>query len=496
MNERNYIDGEWVPGTGPTFETRNPANTDELLGEFPLSNSSDANLAVKAARAAYPGWSRLSRIRRAEYLWDFCNLVKAETDELATLLARESGKVISEARADIVEGIHMAQFVFGRARMPYGDVVASEIAEKDAFALRRPKGVVVAITPWNFPFAIPVWLIVPSLLEGNTVVFKPAEETPFLGQKIVEIFHRVGLPKGVLNLVQGYGEEAGWPLVIHPEVNVVLFTGSYEVGSRIRQAAARDYNKLAACEMGGKNAIIVLDDADLKTAINASILSAFRTTGQRCTAASRLIVHEDILRSFKEAFVNTARRLTIGDPLDKNTFMGPVVSQSGLGKVLGYNDLAKKEGVEVLLDGGRLSGTKYDRGYFLSPFIYQTENKPGLRCIREEVFGPHVAVIPFKTLEEAAHIFNDVEYGFSLAVITEDYRKARFLREECDFGVGYVNLPTIGAEVHLPFGGLKKSGSGLPSGATLIDVVTHRIAWTVNHAREIKLAQGLSAEIT
>ncbi|MBI4332014.1 MAG: aldehyde dehydrogenase family protein [Chloroflexi bacterium] len=496
MDGRNYINGEWVPGSGPTFETHNPASTGEVLGAFPRSGPFEADSAVEAARAAYPAWSHLSRIRRAEYLWDFCNLARAQTEELATLLARESGKVMSEARADIVEGIHMAQFVFGRARMSYGDVVASEIPGKDAFALRKPKGVVVAITPWNFPFAIPVWLIAPSLLEGNTVAFKPAEETPLLGQKIVELFHQAGLPKGVLNLVQGYGEDAGWPLVTHPDVNVILFTGSYEVGSRIRQAAAKDYNKLAACEMGGKNAVIVLDDADLKTAVNASVMSAFRTTGQRCTAASRLIVHEKILSPFKEAFVNTARRLTIGDPLNNNTFMGPVISQPAMHKVLGYNDLARKEGVTVLLDGGRLSGKDYDRGYFLSPFIYQTENRPGMRCIREEVFGPHVAVIPFRTLEEAAFIFNDVEYGFSLAIITEDYRKARFLREECEFGVGYVNLPTIGAEVHLPFGGLKKSGSGLPSGATLIDVVTHRIAWTINHDREIKLAQGLSAEIT
>ncbi len=492
----NYVNGEWVRARGATFETRNPANTDEVIGVFPRSDASDVDSAVQAAKQAYRGWRSLSRLRRAEYLWDFANVVKAQTESLAELLARESGKVISESRADVIEGIHMAQFVFGRARMPNGDVLASEIPEKDAYLLRRPKGVVAAISPWNFPFAIPIWLIIPSILEGNTVVFKPAEETALMGQKIVEIFHQVGLPPGVLNMVHGYGEEAGWPLASHPDVNVILFTGSYDVGSRIRQMAAKDYNKMAACEMGGKNAIIVAEDADLKIAVNASIISAFRTAGQRCTSASRLIVDEKILPLFRDAFVKTAGRVSVGDPLDPKSFMGPLVSQAGMNKVMYYNDLAKKEGVEVLLNGGRLSRDGFEKGYFLSPFVYQTPDRPGIRCIREEVFGPHVAIIPFKGLDEAAYIYNDTEYGFALSVITEDFRKAAYLKDECEFGVGYVNLPTIGAEVHLPFGGLKKSGSGLPSASTLIDVITHRIAWTVNRSPEIKLAQGLTADIT
>jgi aldehyde dehydrogenase (NAD+) len=365
----------------------------------------------------------------------------------------------------------------------------------ESYMLRKPKGVVVAITPWNFPFAIPLWLICPSIVEGNTVVFKPAEETPLTGQRIVEYFDRIGLPLGVLNLVHGPGEEAGRPLVIHPDVDVVLFTGSHEVGAKIKQQCATDYRKMVACEMGGKNVLIVFDDADLDLAVNAAILSAFKTTGQRCVSASRLIVQQGVLKRFEEQFVEVAKRLRIGDPLDEDVFMGPLVSEAAAQKVQSFNELAKQEGAKVLLDGGRLQGDGYNKGYFFSPFIYEMPAASPSRAIREEVFGPHVGIMPFKMIEEAIRIYNDTEYGFALSVITDDYRKIKRIRDECDFGVGYVNLPTIGAEVHLPFGGLKKSGTGLPSASFLSDVVTHRVAWTVNHAREIKMAQGLSAKI-
>ena len=390
--------------------------------------------------------------------------------------------------------MHTAQYWFGRARMPSGEVYASEIAEKDAYMLRKPKGVVAAITPWNFPFAIPLWLICPSLVEGNTVVFKPAEQTPLTGQRIVEYFERAGLPPGVLNLVHGYGEEAGWPLVTHPEVDVVLFTGSYEVGSRIKEHCAADYRKMAACEMGGKNAMIILEDSDLELAVNAAILSAFKTSGQRCVSASRLLVQQGVLRKFEAMFVERAQRLKVGDPLDEGVFLGPLVTEEAVDRVESYNRLAQHEGARVLLDGGRLNGADLGQGNFISPFIYEMQHSPSSRVLGEEVFGPHVAIIPFGSIEEAIQIYNNSEYAFSLAVISQDYRKVRRIREECDFGVGYVNLPTIGAEVHLPFGGLKKSGTGMPSASALIDVVTHRVAWTVNHGDEIKMAQGLSAQ--
>lgn len=495
MVEGNYINGKWRQALGKsTFEKRSPSHLDEIMGVFPDSDSKDVELAVQAARQAFPVWRDLSLIKRAEYLDRFVQIVKADLERLARLMAQEMGKPVNECRADVTEGIHMAQYFFGRARMPYGDVVASEIAEKDSYILRHPKGVVAAITPWNFPFAIPIWLIIPSIFAGNTVVFKPAEDTPLVGQKLVEYFEEAGLSAGVLNLVHGDGARAGWPLVIHPDVNVVLFTGSYEVGAKIKEAVARDWRKMAACEMGGKNAVIVFNDANLELAASASIISAFKTSGQRCSAASRIIVQEDILEAFTARFLELAGRLNIGDPLDEKTFMGPVINQPAVDKILFYNELAQKEGAKVLKKGGRLKGGIYDKGYFISPFIYMMEHNPDSRVLREEVFGPHLAIIPFRTMNEAIRIHNDTDYGLTMSVITEDYRKAARVRDECEYGVGYHNLSTIGAEVHLPFGGLKKSGTGLPSAATLIDVVTHRTAWSVNNGQEIKLAQGLSVK--
>ena len=488
--------GRWVEGLGGArFESRNPARCDQVLGAAALSNREDAEQAVAAAKAAFHDWRALSRVRRGEYLDRFVEEIKAETEEIIHLVASEAGKAYNEAKADVVEGIHMAQYMFGHARLPSGQALPSELAEKDAYMFRKPKGVVTVISPWNFPFAIPIWMITPALLEGNTVVFKPSGNTPLVGEKIVECFERAELPPGVLNLVQGMGGDAGWPLVTHPDVEVVLFTGSYEVGSRIKEACAKDYRKMYACEMGGKNAMIVCQDADLDLAVRAAILSAFKTTGQRCTSASRLIIHESRMEEFAKAFVAMARRIVIGDPLDPQVFMGPLINEAAMKKVGFYNLLAKQEGAEVLLDGGRLEEGAYRHGYFFSPFIYRMAHRRDARVLHEEVFGPHVALIPFRTLEEAVAIHNDVEYGLACSVITEDYRIARRLREECEFGVGYWNLPTIGAEVHLPFGGIKKSGTGVPASWPLLDLLTHKVAWTVNHGREIRMAQGLSTDV-
>jgi len=494
MKGKNYINGKWMDAaSGETFECRNPANVDDMIGSFPRSSAEDVRQAVQAAREAYPAWRRISRIKRGEIFDQFCQLVKRDHEEISRLMARECGKSINESRADVTEGIHMAQYVFGLTRMPYGEVISSEIVEKDAFMRRKPKGVIAAITPWNFPFAIPLWLLGPSLVEGNTAVFKPSEETPLLGEKVVDYLAEAGIPPGVLNLVQGDGEESGKPLVADTDVDAVAFTGSFDVGSEIRRVCAGDTHKLAICEMGGKNAVIVLEDADLELALRASLLSAYKTTGQRCVSSGKLIIHERLYSKFCEEFVKLSRRVTSGDPLDENTFMGPLINESGRKKMETYNDLAVKEGGRVLLEGGPLRGGKYDKGHFVSPFVYQMNYTPATRVLKEEVFAPNVALVPFNTLEEAITIYNDTEYGLSLAVITEDFRKARIIREECDYGLGYVNLPSIGAEVQLPFGGVKKSGTGMPSAATLIDAVTHRTAWTVNHDKEIKMAQGLKA---
>jgi aldehyde dehydrogenase (NAD+) len=494
VSGRHFVAGRWLTPQGRTFESRSPANTEEIIGVFPRAGAAEANQAVQEARKAFPGWRRASRIHRAELFDNLAQLVKRDTDALAELMARECGKVITECRAEVVEGLHMIQYVFGTGRMPIGDVVASEIPEKDAYMRRKPWGVVAVITPWNFPFAVPLWMLGPSLVEGNTAVYKPSEDTPAIGQKLVELFEEAGFPSGVINLVQG-DAEAGEALVRNPDVNVVLFTGSYEVGHHIQQISADYYDRIVAAEMGSKAAVIVCEDARLDLAVTCGIISSMKTSGQRCVSAGRILVAEKIFDRYAEKFVQNARRVKIGNPLDASNFTGPVINQTQRERIERYNDLAKKEGAKVLLDGGRLTDDDHRNGHYLSPFVYRMDWKPGLRSIREEVFGPHVALIPFKTNEEAVRIYNDTEYGLSLAVITEDFRAMRYFRDECEYGMGYVNLPCIGAEVHLPFGGVKKSGNGHPSAAGLVEAVTHKTAWTINHAEQVKMAQGLTTDI-
>jgi aldehyde dehydrogenase (NAD+) len=491
---RHLIAGRWLAPGGGRFESHNPARRDELVGAFPRAGADEANQAVAAARAAYPEWRRTSRLRRAELIDNLAQLVKRDTDALAELMARECGKVITECRAEVVEGLHMIQYVFGTGRQPVGDVLASEIPEKDATMRRRPWGVAAVITPWNFPFAVPLWMLGPSLVEGNTAIFKPSEDTPAIGQRLVELFEEAGFPAGVINLVHG-DAEVGEALVRSAGVNVVLFTGSYDVGHRIQQLSADHFDRIVAAEMGSKSAVIVCEDARLDLAVTCGIISGFKTSGQRCVSAGRILIAEKIFDRYVENFVATARRLRIGDPLDPANFTGPVINAAAVDKVERYNDLARREGATVLLEGGRMTDDDHRRGCYVAPFVYRIQHRPDVRCIREEVFGPHVALIPFRSLSDAARIYNDTDFGLSMAVITEDFRKMRYFREECDYGMGYVNLPCIGAEVHLPFGGVKKSGNGHPSAAGLVEAVTHKTAWTINHAEEVKMAQGLTTDI-
>jgi aldehyde dehydrogenase (NAD+) len=491
---RHFVAGKWIAEAASSFASISPANRDETIGTFPSGTAELANQAVAAARGSFPSCRRMSRILRAEYFDKLAQLIQRDIDPLALLMARESGKNITECRAEVVEGLHMVQYVFGTGRMPVGEIVASEIAEKDSFVRRKPWGVVAVITPWNFPFAVPLWMLGPSLLEGNTAVFKPSEDTPAVGQKIVELFIEAGFPAGTINLVQGDGT-VGEALVRNPDVNVILFTGSYDVGKRIQQISADHFDRIVAAEMGSKSAVIVCDDARLDLAAAAGVISAFKTSGQRCVSAGRLLVAEKLIDPFIEKFVAAAKKIRIGDPLDSMNFTGPVINEAAVEKILHYNALARQEGAEILLNGGRLTDAGHAKGCYLSPFVYRIEHKPTIRCIREEVFGPHLAIIPFKTLDDAIRIYNDTDFGLSLGVITESYRTMRLLRDECNFGMGYVNLPCIGAEVHLPFGGVKKSGNGHPSAAGLVEAVTHKISWTVNHGTEIRMAQGLTAEV-
>lgn len=494
---KNYIDGEWVASeSGETFESREPADTDRVIGNFQRSTEADAERAIEAANNAQDEWQSLSRIDRAAYIEEAFKILEDRTDELGELVSRECGKEFSEGKADVVEAIHMLQYAFGNARQPTGEVVESEIPAKDSYVHRQPAGVVASITPWNFPIAIPVWLIALPLVEGNTVVFKPAEQTPKCAVKLMEAFDEAGIPDGVINMITGYGEESGAPLVSSDGVDSVLFTGSAKVGQMIQKDVAVQGDKQCACEMGGKNAIIVTDDVDMDIAVHSAIMSAFKTTGQRCVSAERVLVHEDVMDEFRDRFVEATKKINYGHPVEEDVFMGPVVDDAQIEKTKTWNQHVREmDEAEILVDREDDLRPDHESGRFVGPFAYEMDYDEDVDVLHEEVFGPHVALIPYSDFDEAIEIHNSVEYGLSMAICTEDYRKARRARQECDVGLGYVNLPSIGAEVHLPFGGVKKSGSGIASGKDIIRAVTHRMAWTVNNEQDIKMAQGLSADI-
>ena len=491
----NYIDGNFCSHR-PDFKKLNPS-TNEVIGMFPSSTPMEVLEAVVAAKKAQKKWKTVSRIVRAEYFNKLCELVKSRQNLISQMISLETGKSLNESKAEVIESLHMCQYTFGMGRMPNGEVVPSEIAAKDAYVLRKPKGVVGVIAPWNFPFAIGgFWTSAPAILEGNCVVFKPSEDSPTIGQIIADLYNKAGFPPGVFNLIHGDGDVGSW-LVQHDDVNHICFTGSAEVGMRIRKVCAGTWHKSCSCEMGSKSAVIVFDDADMDLAVDACITSAFKLSGQRCVSASRLIIHRNIFNTFCAKFVEVASKITVGNPLDEPCpFMGALINGKQMERVLDYNAKTKRfpGHIEVLLDGQQLKG-----GNYLTPHIYKIND--WIPCVNyvekptfltEEVFGPHVALIPFETLDQAVEIYNSTDYGLSLAVITNDYRKMRKIREECDFGMGYVNLPCVGAESHLPFSGVKKSGFGGDSAAATFKVVTDEFTWTVNHQEQgFQMAQGL-----
>lgn len=491
---RNLINGEWTEAPG-TFESENPSDTREIVGIFPRSGVAEVNAAVAAARGAQVEWRRMSRIRRGEFVDQLAQLMKRDVDEMTELCARDVGKQWNEARADVIESIHMAQFVAGYSRQPNGYVVPSEIAAKDAYIIRKPKGVAVCIPPWNFPFAIPLWQVLPAVLEGNTAILKPSSFAAGCGNKLAELFAEAGFPAGVVNVVQGKGSEAGSALVEHEDVNLILFTGSSEIGKWVNTVCASSFDKFAACELGGKNQILVLDDANLDLAVKASVVSCYKTTNQRCVSCGRILVDRRVEAEFTERFVAMSRKVRVGNALDREVFCGPLINRPGVEKFMEHNRRAVEEGAEVLLDGGPLTDGDLAHGYFVSPFIYRMEYNRDSFVLNEEAFSPHIGIVPVDGLEEAVRIHNETPYGLAAAVITESFRNWRFCRDELEVGLLYVNLPTIGAEVQLPFGGMKRSGNGHPGAATLIDYVTHRTAFTVNHDTGIALAQGLSAGV-
>jgi aldehyde dehydrogenase (NAD+) len=496
----HYVDGEWTDGDGTeTFTSENPA-TGETLAEFHRATESDVQRAVDAAEEAKEDWQAMSYIDRAEVLWDVYHELRDRTDELGEIVTKECGKEISEGRADVVEAYHMVEWAAGNARHPHGDVVPSEIASKDSYMRREPRGVVGCITPWNFPVAIPFWQMAIALVEGNTVVWKPAEQTPWCGQIIGEMLVDAGVPDGVFNIVQGYGD-AGNAIVEDERVDTVMFTGSAEVGHKIDEKLGGQAGRECSLEMGGKNGIVVTEEADLDVAIHAAVMSSFKTTGQRCVSSERLIVHTDRYDEFRERFVDLAEDVAVGDPLDADTFMGPVVDESQVEKFEKYNDLAREEGANVLVDRADLEDHEIPDGmadgHWVGPFVYEVDYDPDLRCIHEEVFGPHVALIEYEgDIDDALAIHNDTKYGLAAAIISEDYRQINRFRDRAEVGLAYANLPCIGAEVQLPFGGVKKSGKGAPSAREVIEAVTERTAWTLNNSTDVRMAQGLSADIT
>ena len=492
----NFIGGSWKTSSKSSwFDARNPADPDDVIGTFPQSSAEDVQEAVDSADRAFRTWRDDGLVKRAEYLLRVARLMEEETESLARIVAREAGKQINEARADVIEAIHTAQYAFSYGHLgQYGRVLADEIPTKRCYEVLEPRGVVVSITPWNFPIALPFWLTGLALVLGNCVILKPSEFTPMCGAKIAGYFEKAGIPPGVFQVLHGTGEAVGAPLVAHPKTHVILFTGSYEVGARIKQEVAKHADKVCTIETGGKNAILILDDANMDMAVSASVLSAFKTAGQRCVTAGRLLVDERIATAFADRFVAAARRVKVGDPMDEDVFYGTMINAQGVEKGRRFNALAKQEGFEVLLDRNT-EPLPTEHGYWLRPFVYRGTWRRDSVCLTEEAFSPHVAIVPVRGLEEAVAVYNDTKYGLSGAVITEDYRKAKYAEEHMRCGIFYWNLPCIGAGVRLPFGGVKQSGNLIPSAAGLIPVLTHPKAITYNLDTKIMMAQGLKADI-
>ena len=456
---KNFINGQWVePATGNYFENRNPANTDDLIGLWPRSGREDVERAVEAARKGFEIWRRTPAPLRGDVIRRAGEILVRRKDEIARAMTREMGKVLNETRGDVQEGIDTAFYAGTEGRRLFGHTVPSELRDKWAMSYRRPIGVTGLITPFNFPLAIATWKMFPALVCGNAVILKPAEDVPHSSTLLVEVMLEAGLPPEVIQLVHGLGEEVGAAMVEHPGIPVISFTGSTAVGSLIGETCGRMHKRLSL-EMGGKNAQIIMPDADPDLALDGVLWGAFGTTGQRCTATSRLLLHESIHDAFLERLLERTRALRLGDGVKDNVDVGPLINQDALDKVARYVEIAREEGDEVLCGGRRASGGDLDKGFFFEPTILRGV-RPGSRLACEEVFGPVLSVIRFSDLDEAIRINNEVEYGLSSSIYTRDVRTAFRAMTELDNGITYVNAPTIGAEAHLPFGGVKKTGNG------------------------------------
>ena len=491
---KNYIGGKWVEGSsGKTFESRNPA-TGELLGMLSVADESDVNKAVDAAEAAFKKWRLVPAPRRGEILFKCAQMLVERKEDLARLMTQEMGKVLAEARGDVQEAIDMTFYMAGEGRRMFGSLTPSELPNKFAMAVRDPIGVVGAITPWNFPIAIPSWKLMPALIAGNTVVFKPASDTPLLAIELVRILEEAGLPEGVVNVVMGPGGSVGEAIIQNPKVRLISFTGSTAAGQQVTMSAAKTLKRVSL-EMGGKNAIIVMDDADLELATEGILWSAYGTTGQRCTAASRVIVHKAVLNDLQDMLVARINKFRLGNGLEQGTDIGPVVNNSQLKRIDELVQEGRKQGNDMLTGGEIASDGDLGKGNFYKPTLF-TNVKSDAMIAQEEIFGPVTALIPVGSLEEAIEVNNNTKYGLSSSIYTANVNNAFTAMRDLTTGIVYVNAGTIGAEIQLPFGGTRGTGNGhREAGQAGLDVFTEWKTLYIDYSGKLQRAQIDTEEI-
>ena len=481
---KNYIGGKWVESvTGKTYPVHNPAHTDQVVGEFQTSGIEDTLTAVAAAKEGLVTWTNTPAPARANIIYKALEILGRRAEELAETITIEEGKPIADARGEVKRAMAIMEYAAGEGRRMFGYTTPSELPDTVAYTVRRPLGVVGIITPWNFPLAIPAWKIAPALICGNALVFKPASATPLSAVKLMEIFEEAGLPAGVLNLVTGPGGQVGTALVESPDVKGISFTGSTEIGTELYSESAKRLKKVQA-EMGGKNAVIVLSDADMDKAMNGIVQGAFGSTGQRCTATSRVIVEEDVYDRFMTELIERTSKLIIGDGLDASMDIAPLASQNQKDKVLEYIGIGTEEGAELAFGGRNMTGGEFDEGYYVEPTVF-TGVTPDMRIAQEEIFGPVLTVFKAKDLKEAIGIANSVEFGLSSSVYTKDITKAYEYINTVETGMVHVNASTLGGEVHLPFGGLNSSGVGQrEQGTAAVDFFSEVITVYIDHSPE------------
>ncbi|MCJ7839776.1 aldehyde dehydrogenase family protein [Lederbergia sp. NSJ-179] len=454
----NYINGEWVTSVSSEVEkSLNPADKSEIVGYVQKSTEVDLNLAVDAAKQTKAKWRKLSGAERGEYLYKAAQVLDKRIEEIAECATREMGKTFAETKGETARGIAILKYYAGEGMRKIGDVIPSTDSTALMFTTRVPLGVVGVITPWNFPIAIPIWKIAPALVYGNTVVVKPATETAITCAKIIECFEEAGLPKGVINMITGPGNVIGQGIAEHEDINGITFTGSNGVGKRIAQAALARGAKYQL-EMGGKNPVIVAVDADLDLAVDAVIAGAFRSTGQKCTATSRVIIVNEIYEEFKQKLVEKTKEITIGNGLDNATWMGPCASENQLKNVLYYINKGLEEGAHILTGGKRLEEGVQAKGYYVEPTIFENCT-PDMTIVQEEIFGPVIALLKVNSVEEALQLANNVQYGLSASIFTTNIQHFLSFVDNMEAGLIRINAESAGVELQAPFGGMKNSSS-------------------------------------